>query len=63
MYLSHTRMHAHTHTHTIHTVSLVPSDPLLIYEKALEGDEGFEGALEHYPSSFNPKKIQPEFSG
>ncbi|XP_065905293.1 DNA repair and recombination protein RAD54-like [Dysidea avara] len=37
--------------------------PLLIYDKALEGDEGFEGALEHYPSSFNPKKIQPEFSG
>jgi len=39
------------------------SDPLLIYDKALEGEEGFEGALDHYPTSFNPKKIQPEFSG
>ncbi len=39
------------------------SDPLLIYEKAQLGEEGFEGALELFPADFNPKRLQPEFSG
>ena len=39
------------------------TDPLLIYEKAQLSEEGFEGALELFPAHFNPKKIQPEFSG
>ena len=29
----------------------------------MEGDEGFEGALDYFPDTFNPNKIQPEFSG
>ena len=36
---------------------------MLIYEKASEGEEGFEEALDLFPDSFNPKEIQPEFSG
>ena len=42
---------------------LPSSDPLLVYEKAQVGEEGFEGALELFPSNFDPKKLQPEFSG
>ena len=38
-------------------------DPMLIYEKVLEGGEGFEGALKLFPDNFNPNEIQPEFSG
>ena len=29
----------------------------------VEGDEGFEGALDYFPNTFTPKKIQPEYSG
>lgn len=39
------------------------ADPLLIYDKAVDGEEGFEGALDQFPHDFNPKEIQPEFSG
>ena len=38
-------------------------DPLLIHEKAQLGEEGFEGALDLFPADYNPKKLQPEFSG
>ena len=38
-------------------------DPLLIYEKAEMGEDGFEGALDLFPETFDPKRIQPEFSG
>ena len=34
-----------------------------MYEKAQFGEDGFEGALEQFPQAFDPKKIQPEFSG
>ena len=34
-----------------------------MYEKAQLGEEGFEGALDLFPASFDPKKLQPEFSG
>ncbi|CAI8028357.1 DNA repair and recombination protein RAD54-like [Geodia barretti] len=37
--------------------------PQLVYEKAQLGEEGFEGALDLFPASFDPKKLQPEFSG
>ena len=40
-----------------------PSDPILVYEKAQVEEDGFEGALELFPSNFDPKKLQPEFSG
>ncbi len=39
------------------------ADPLLIYDKALEREEGFETALDLFPKNFDPKEIQPEFSG
>lgn len=29
----------------------------------VDNEIGFEGAMEHFPSSFNSKTIQPEFSG
>jgi hypothetical protein len=38
-------------------------DPLLVYEKAEMGEDGFEGALDLFPETFDPKRIQPEFSG
>ena len=38
-------------------------DPGLIHEKAQMGEEGFEGARSLFPANFDPKKIQPEFSG
>ena len=38
-------------------------DPLLVYEKAEMGEDGFEGALDRFPETFDPKRIQPEFSG
>lgn len=34
-----------------------------MYEKAQLGEDGFEGALELFPSNFDPNKLQPEFSG
>ena len=27
------------------------------------GEDGFEGALDLFPETFDPKRIQPEFSG
>ena len=29
----------------------------------VDNEIGFEGAMDHFPSSFNSKTIQPEFSG
>jgi len=46
--------------HTI--IALSTTDPLLIYDKVMEGDEGFDGVLGYFPNTFTPKKIQPEFS-
>ena len=39
------------------------ADPLLIHEKVQLEEEGFEGALNLFPANFDPKKVQPEFSG
>ena len=39
------------------------ADPLLIHEKVQLEEEGFEGALNLFPATFDPKKVQPEFSG
>ena len=47
---------------TISPTSLT-QDPLLVYEKAQLGEDGFEGALDLFPDTFDPKRIQPEFSG
>ncbi|XP_062500360.1 DNA repair and recombination protein RAD54-like isoform X2 [Corticium candelabrum] len=37
--------------------------PALIFEKAQSGENGFEGALELFPKSFDSRKCQPEMSG
>ena len=39
------------------------TDPVLVYDKVEAGEEGFEGARDLFPSTFDPKKNQPEFSG
>ena len=38
-------------------------DPGLIYDKCVEGIEGFEEALDLFPSTYNGKTVQPELSG
>ncbi|XP_077867128.1 DNA repair and recombination protein RAD54-like [Saccoglossus kowalevskii] len=37
--------------------------PSLIYNKCVDGEEGFDGALDLFPSNFNAKGVQPELSG
>eukprot|EP00731_Ephydatia_muelleri_P018094 Em0011g134a len=37
--------------------------PVLVYDKVEAGEEGFEGARDLFPSTFDPHKNQPEFSG
>ena len=51
-----TNVHMHVYVH-------LALDPLLMYEKAVEREEGFEKALDLFPSSFDAKTVQPEFSG
>ena len=42
---------------------LVVSDPDLIYEKCLERSEGFENAIDLFPSDYTTKVVCPELSG
>lgn len=44
------------------TVLYVP-DPALIYEKCVEGEEGFEGALDLFPPGYCTKAVEPQLSG
>ncbi|XP_041791523.1 DNA repair and recombination protein RAD54-like isoform X1 [Chelmon rostratus] len=37
--------------------------PALIYEKCMEGEEGFEGAVDLFPSGYCPKAVEPQLSG
>ncbi|KAF5909390.1 DNA repair and recombination protein RAD54-like, partial [Clarias magur] len=37
--------------------------PSLIYEKCVEGDEGFAGALELFPPGYSTKAVEPQLSG
>ncbi|XP_076582871.1 DNA repair and recombination protein RAD54-like [Chaetodon auriga] len=37
--------------------------PALIYEKCMQGEEGFEGALDLFPSGYCPKAVEPQLSG
>ena len=39
------------------------SDPDLIYEKCLERSEGFENAIDLFPSDYTTKVVRPELSG
>ena len=45
------------------TPPLCASDPLLVYDKALLCEQGFEGMLSIYPPSFDAKRVQAELSG
>ncbi len=44
------------------TLFCVP-DPALIYDKCVEGEEGFEGALDLFPSGYCTKAVEPQLSG
>ncbi|XP_072430600.1 DNA repair and recombination protein RAD54-like isoform X2 [Chiloscyllium punctatum] len=37
--------------------------PTLIYEKCVEGEEGFQGALNLFPSGYSTKSVEPQLSG
>ncbi|VDK42180.1 unnamed protein product [Anisakis simplex] len=37
--------------------------PQLIYQKCQQNEEGFQGCIELYPSTFNSKAFEPAFSG
>ncbi|XP_075997695.1 DNA repair and recombination protein RAD54-like [Genypterus blacodes] len=37
--------------------------PALIYEKCMEGEEGFEGALDLFPPGYCTKAVEPQLSG
>ncbi|XP_007885243.2 DNA repair and recombination protein RAD54-like isoform X2 [Callorhinchus milii] len=37
--------------------------PALIYEKCVEGEEGFQGAVNLFPSGYSTKSVEPQLSG
>ncbi|KAG9341543.1 hypothetical protein JZ751_019049 [Albula glossodonta] len=37
--------------------------PALIYDKCVEGEEGFEGALDLFPPGYSTKAVEPQLSG
>ncbi len=39
------------------------SDPALVYDKCVEGSEGFDGCLDLFPNTYDGKTVQPELSG
>ncbi|KAK1897571.1 DNA repair and recombination protein RAD54-like [Dissostichus eleginoides] len=48
---------------SITTLKKLCNHPALIYEKCLQRDEGFEGALELFPSGYSAKAVEPQLSG
>lgn len=39
------------------------ADPALIYEKCVEEEEGFAGAVQLFPSGYSVKSLEPQLSG
>lgn len=39
------------------------ADPALIYDKCVEGAEGFHGALDLFPPGYCGKAVEPHLSG
>uniref|UniRef100_A0A8C6U9W8 DNA repair and recombination protein RAD54-like n=1 Tax=Neogobius melanostomus TaxID=47308 RepID=A0A8C6U9W8_9GOBI len=37
--------------------------PALVYDKCVEGESGFQGALDLFPSGYNPKTLETHLSG
>lgn len=47
-------------------IQLLPfwfSDPALIYDKCVEEEDGFEGALNIFPPGYSSKAVEPQLSG
>lgn len=38
-------------------------DPSLIYDHCLNGEEGFDGALDLFPPGYCTKAVEPQLSG
>ncbi|KAG7272523.1 hypothetical protein CRUP_006812, partial [Coryphaenoides rupestris] len=47
---------------SITTLKKLCNHPALIYEKCLEGAEGFEGALDLFPAGYSLKSVEPQLS-
>uniref|UniRef100_A0A8C5CQ61 RAD54 like n=1 Tax=Gadus morhua TaxID=8049 RepID=A0A8C5CQ61_GADMO len=48
---------------SITTLKKLCNHPALIYEKCMEGAEGFEGALDIFPAGYSLKSVEPQLSG
>lgn len=46
-----------------HFLHVLWVDPDLVYDKCLERDDGFENALDFFPTGYRPTAVQPEMSG
>lgn len=46
---------------TLSSVCLL--DPALIYDKCVEEEEGFMGALDLFPAGYSTKSVEPQLSG
>lgn len=53
--------HCPLHAHSVN-FELSP-DPALIYEKCVEEEEGFVGALQLFPPGYSIKTLEPQLSG
>lgn len=51
-----------SHT-TINLCCACVADPALIYDKCVEGAEGFQGALDLFPPGYCTKAVEPHLSG
>ena len=41
----------------------VYSDPDLVYDKCIQGEEGFDDCQDMFPAGYKPGNILPELSG
>ncbi|CAL1572573.1 unnamed protein product [Knipowitschia caucasica] len=48
---------------SITTLKKLCNHPALVYDKCVSGERGFRGALDLFPSSFDPRCPQPQLSG
>lgn len=42
---------------------IFPLDPALIYDKCVQEEDGFEGALDIFPPGYSSKALEPQLSG
>ncbi|KAJ8279404.1 hypothetical protein COCON_G00064700 [Conger conger] len=48
---------------SITTLKKLCNHPALVYDKCMEREEGFEGALELFPTGYSTKAVEPQLSG